>query len=73
MMRGATKRRHRQMGTIVADTLARQLARFAAGPRFDDLPTAVLDEAMACIVHCICVGLAQHGSPIAPATGAAPR
>jgi hypothetical protein len=46
----------------MSDTLARKLARFAMGLRYEDLPPAVLDKAKACILHCIGVGLAGHGS-----------
>jgi hypothetical protein len=46
----------------MADTLARRFARFATVLRYDDLPTAVVDKAKACILHCLGVGLAGHGS-----------
>lgn len=46
----------------MADTLARKLARFAAGLRYEDLPPEVVDKAKACILHCMGVGVAAHGS-----------
>ena len=48
--------------TTMSDTLARKLARFATGLRYEDLPLHVVDKAKACILHCIGVGLAGHGS-----------
>jgi 2-methylcitrate dehydratase PrpD len=55
----------------VADTLARRFARFATGLRYEDLPPAVIDKAKACILHCIGVGLAAHGSSAVRAARAA--
>src|ERR671932_543394 len=55
----------------MADTLARRLARFASGLRFEDLPPEVVDKAKACILHCIGVGLAGHGSAAVRAARAA--
>jgi hypothetical protein len=55
----------------MSDTLARKLARFAMGLRYEDLPPAVLDKAKACILHCIGVGLAGHGSGAVRAARAA--
>lgn len=46
----------------MADTLARRFARFAADLQYDDLPSQVVDKAKACILHCVGVGLAGHGS-----------
>jgi 2-methylcitrate dehydratase PrpD len=46
----------------MADTLAQKLGRFAAGLRYEDLPPRVLDKVKACILHCVGVGLAGHGS-----------
>lgn len=46
----------------MADTLAQKLGRFAAGLRYEDLPPQVLDKVKACILHCVGVGLAGHGS-----------
>jgi MmgE/PrpD N-terminal domain len=46
----------------MSDTLAQKLARFAMGLRYEDLPPQVVDKAKACILHCIGVGLAGHGS-----------
>ncbi len=53
------------------DTLARRFARFAANLRYDDLPPQVVDKAKACILHCIGVGLAGHGSAAVQAARAA--
>ena len=55
----------------MADTLARRFARFATGLRYEDLPPAVVDKAKACILHCIGVGLAGHGSAAVRAARAA--
>ncbi len=55
----------------MADTLARRFARFAMGLRYDDLPPAVVDKAKACILHCLGVGLAGHGSGAVRAARAA--
>jgi 2-methylcitrate dehydratase PrpD len=55
----------------MSDTLARRLARFAMGLRYEDLPPAVVDKAKACILHCIGVGLAGHGSGAVRAARAA--
>lgn len=52
-------------------TLARKLARFAAGLRYEDLPPQVVDKARACILHCVGVGLAGHGSAAVRAARAA--
>ncbi len=49
------------------DTLARRFARFAANLRYEDLPDSVVDKAKACILHCMSVGLAAHGSAAARA------
>jgi hypothetical protein len=46
----------------MSDTLARRLARFASGLKYEDLPPQVLDKARACLLHNIGVGLAGHGS-----------
>ena len=53
------------------DTLARRFARFATGLRYQDLPPAVVDKAKACILHCLGVGLAGHGSAAVRAARAA--
>src|SRR5918999_2844082 len=55
----------------MADTLARRFARFATGLRYENLPPAVLDKAKACILHCLGVGLAGHGSRAVHAARAA--
>lgn len=55
----------------MADTLARRFARFATSLRYEDLPPQVLDKAKACILHCIGVGLAGHGSSAVRAAKAA--
>ncbi len=55
----------------MSDTLARKLARFAVGLRYEDLPPRVVDKAKACILHCIGVGLAGHGSGAVRAARAA--
>src|SRR4051812_36414755 len=55
----------------MADTLARRFARFAMGLRYEDLPPQVLDKARACILHCLGVGLAGHGSSAVRAARAA--
>ena len=55
----------------MSDTLARKLARFATGLRYEDLPPHVVDKAKACILHCIGVGLAGHGSGAVRAARAA--
>ena len=55
----------------MSDTLARKLARFAVGLRYEDLPLQVVDKARACILHCIGVGLAGHGSGAVRAARAA--
>src|SRR5437763_16887947 len=55
----------------MADTLARRFARFATGLRYEDLPPVVVDKAKACILHCIGVGLAGHGSSAVRAARAA--
>ena len=57
--------------TTMSDTLARKLARFAMGLRYEDLPLQVVDKAKACILHCIGVGLAGHGSGAVRAARAA--
>src|SRR5215213_6795088 len=46
----------------MSDTLARRLAGFASGLKYEDLPPQVLDKARACLLHNIGVGLAGHGS-----------
>ncbi len=53
------------------ETLARKFARFAARLRYEDLPPRVLDKAKACILHCLGVGLAGHGSAAVRAARAA--
>src|SRR6187402_2536406 len=55
----------------MADTLARRFARFATALRYEDLPLHVVDKAKACILHCIGVGLAGHGSGAVRAARAA--
>src|SRR3954451_15445925 len=57
--------------TTMSDTLARKLAHFAMGLRYEDLPPHVVDKAKACILHCIGVGLAAHGSGAVRAARAA--
>ena len=55
----------------MADTLARRFARFATSLRYEDLPPQVIDKAKACILHCLGVGLAAHGSSAVQAARAA--
>jgi hypothetical protein len=55
----------------MSDTLAQRLARFAMGLRYEDLPPQIVDKAKACILHCIGVGLAGHGSGAVRAARAA--
>ncbi len=55
----------------MADTLAGRFARFASRLRYEDLPPDVVDKAKACILHCIGVGLAGHGSAAVRAARAA--
>ena len=55
----------------MVDTLARRFARFATGLRYEDLPPPVIDKVKACILHCVGVGLAGHGSAAVRAARAA--
>lgn len=71
MMQGVMERLGALGETTMSDTLARRLARFATGLRYEDLPPAVVDKAKACILHCIGVGLAGHGSGAVRAARAA--
>ena len=65
--------RARSLGVAIMaeDTLAQRLAAFAVGLRYEDLPPAVVDKAKACILHCLGVGLAGHGSGAVRAARAA--
>lgn len=46
------------------DALARRLARWAAGLRYDDLPPEVIQKAKTVLLHGIGIGLAGHPEPI---------
>lgn len=48
----------------MAESLARQLARFVARLSYDDLPSAVVEKVKVCLLHGVGIGLAGLAEPV---------